>query len=62
MFYKIDIAHTLGREVILVTQIADDIPFDLRHLQYILYLNNAEDRQVLDTALEARLKTILGRD
>ena len=50
VFYEIGIAHTLGREVILITQNEADIPFDLRHLRYVKYLNNAEGRQVLCTA------------
>jgi hypothetical protein len=35
VFYEIGIAHTLGREVILITQADADIPFDLRHLRYV---------------------------
>jgi hypothetical protein len=31
VFYEIGIAHTLGREVILITQNGDDVPFDLHH-------------------------------
>ena len=42
VFYEARIAHTLGREVILITQNENDIPFDLRHLRYVRYLNNAE--------------------
>jgi hypothetical protein len=61
VFYEIGIAHTLGRQVILITQNPEDIPFDLRHLRYVPYLNNAEGRQVLCTALEARLNTLLGQ-
>jgi hypothetical protein len=60
VFYEIGIAHTLGREVILITQNPEDIPFDLRHLRYVRYLNNTEGRQVLCTALEERLNTLLG--
>jgi hypothetical protein len=45
VFYEIGIAHTLGREVILITENAADIPFDLRHLRYVRYLNNSEGRQ-----------------
>ena len=51
VFYEIGIAHTLGREVILITQNAADIPFDLRHLRYVQYLNNAEGRIALSTSL-----------
>jgi hypothetical protein len=42
VFYEIGVAHTLGREVILITQSQEDIPFDLRHLRYVSYLNNGE--------------------
>jgi hypothetical protein len=60
VFYEAGIAHTLGREVILITQNADDIPFDLRHLRYIRYLNNDQGRGELTAALQARMQTILG--
>ncbi|MFG1295053.1 hypothetical protein [Xanthobacter variabilis] len=62
VFYEIGIAHTLGRDVILVVQNESDIPFDLRHLRYITYLNNVEGRGALGSALEARIKRILGQD
>ena len=60
VFYEAGIAHTLGREVILVTQSEHDIPFDLRHLRYVRYLNNNEGRAALTAALQARLETIIG--
>ncbi|MBV5246970.1 hypothetical protein KUF57_25920 [Mycolicibacterium sp. PAM1] len=60
VFYEVGIAHTLGREVILITQSHDDIPFDLRHLRYIAYLNNGEGLASLSKSLEARMETILG--
>lgn len=55
VFYEIGIAHTLGREVILITQAEADIPFDLRHLRYVSYLNNNEGIAQLSTRLETRL-------
>jgi hypothetical protein len=55
VFYEIGIAHTLGREVILITQNAADIPFDLRHLRYVPYLNNGEVLTVLEDRLRSRL-------
>lgn len=60
VFYEAGIAHTLGREVILITQASQDIPFDLRHLRYVRYLNNGEGRATLTEVLQARLETILG--
>lgn len=60
VFYEAGIAHTLGREVILITQSEHDIPFDLRHLRYVKYLNNSEGRVNLTRALTGRLQTVLG--
>ena len=60
VFYEAGIAHTLGREVILITQIEHDIPFDLRHLRYIKFLNNSEGLSALMAALQGRMRTILG--
>ena len=42
VFYEIGIAHAIGREVIVSAQSTNDIPFDLRHLRAISYLNNGE--------------------
>ncbi len=60
VFYEAGIAHTLGREVILITQSEQDIPFDLRHLRYIKYLPNTEGIASLASSLQGRLHTILG--
>jgi hypothetical protein len=60
VFYEAGIAHTLGREVILITQGEHDIPFDLRHLRYVRYLNNGEGLTALTAALQGRMQTILG--
>ncbi len=55
VFYEIGIAHTLGREVILITQNEADIPFGLRHLRYLKYLNNGEGLAALSDRLRPRL-------
>ncbi|MBL6750845.1 MAG: hypothetical protein ISP90_10005 [Nevskia sp.] len=60
VFYEAGIAHTLGRDVILISQNEHDIPFDLRHLRYIRYLNNAEGRRALSQKLQERMQTLLG--
>jgi hypothetical protein len=60
VFYEAGIAHTLGRDVILITQNDQDIPFDLRHLRYVRYLNNDEGRALLMQTLQNRLQTLLG--
>ena len=62
VFYEIGIAHALGKEVILVTQNPSDIPFDLRHLRHIKYLNNEEGRGELAKVLSARIEKIIEND
>ncbi|HEN5539653.1 TPA: hypothetical protein ACF74P_003023 [Legionella pneumophila] len=59
VFYEVGIAHTIGREVILITQKEEDIPFDLRHLRYISYLNNAEGREELSKALKSKITQLI---
>lgn len=37
VFYEVGYAHALGKNVILLTQNAEDIPFDLKHFPHIVY-------------------------
>lgn len=58
VFYEAGIAHTLGKNVIPITQSIDDIPFDLRHHRVLKYLNNNEGLRDFKNSLENRLKTL----
>lgn len=58
VFYEAGIAHALGKEVILITQSMDDVPFDLRALRCITYLNNGEGCTKLAEDVVARLQTL----
>ncbi|HHQ4530790.1 TPA: hypothetical protein ACSP1Y_004625 [Aeromonas hydrophila] len=62
VFYEAGIAHTLGREVILITQSEHDIPFDVRHHRFIKYLNNSEGLAALTRSLQSRMRTIIDRE
>jgi len=61
VFYEIGIAHTMGKEVILITQHLDDVPFDLRHLRVITYLNNGEGCERLRESLSKRMSDLTSR-
>ncbi len=37
VFYEVGIAHALEKDVLLVSQSMDDVPFDLRHLRVLIY-------------------------
>jgi hypothetical protein len=56
VFYETGIAHTLGREVIQIAQSIDDIPFDLRAIRSLTYLNNGEGPERLKAQIVERLK------
>lgn len=62
VFYETGVAHTLGRDVILIAQSAGDVPFDVGHIRHLRYLNNGEGRMRLQEELVRRLRTLTGRD
>jgi hypothetical protein len=53
VFYEVGYAHALGKIVLLLTQNADDIPFDLKHRQHIVYGGSID---ILRTELRGRLQ------
>ena len=58
VFYETGIAHSLGKDVVMVVQNADDVPFDLRHLRYISYLNNNEGVAKLAEQVVGRVQAL----
>ena len=61
VFYEVGIAHTLGKEVILITQSIDDVPFDLRHLRCIPYQYTPRGIEVFEQDLKKTLLHIMNR-
>jgi len=61
VFYEIGIAHTLGKDVILITQARADIPFDLQSHRHKQYLANSEGLADLAKAIQDRLKTLIAK-
>jgi hypothetical protein len=61
VFYEAGIAHTLGRDVILIAQQESDIPFDLRHIRYIKYLPNGQGLSELAEKVSRRLESLVCR-
>ena len=56
VFYETGYAHALNKRVILLTQNADDIPFDLKHFAHIVYAGKIVD---LRDELERRVSWYL---
>jgi hypothetical protein len=59
VFYELGIAHTLGKDVILITQKTDDIPFDLNRYRHIVYKDNVDGCETLRKGLQNTIKEIL---
>ena len=59
VFYELGIAHTIGKETLLLSQREDKFPFDLYHIRRILYDNTAAGGQRLARELAETAKTIL---
>jgi hypothetical protein len=55
VFYETGISHALNKDVILITQSAADVPFDIGHLRHIRYLDNGEGRADLTRQIAAQL-------
>lgn len=61
VFYEAGIAHSIGKDVIFISQSAEDVPFDLKHLRYVLYVDNAAGRARLTADVAARIQTLKKR-
>lgn len=60
VFYELGLVHALGKQVIMITQDINDIPFDIRHLRIVEYKNTVAGRNRLKeniVDLIKRLKT-----
>ena len=61
VFYETGIAHTVGKEVILITQSMDDVPFDLKHLRCIVYEYTPRGIAALEQNLKNTILNVLAR-
>lgn len=56
VMYEVGIAHTLGKDAILLTQDAHDIPFDFRRYRHLVYQDNSDGFAVLSNLLPNYLR------
>jgi len=62
VFYEIGLAHAIGKPTILLTQRAEDIPFDLRHLRYIEYQLIPRGMKEFETKFKQTVQTVLSAE
>jgi len=60
VFYELGIAHTVGKDTIILTQNKDDIPFDVSHIRYFEYTDNSGGLKKLQGNLKSAAKATLG--
>ena len=61
VFYETGIAHAIGKEVVLITQSMDEVPFDLRHLRCIVYEYTPRGMRLFEDNLKNTISNILAR-
>jgi Lon protease-like protein len=59
VFYEIGLAHSIGKDVIIISQSLDDVPFDLRHYRRIIYEDSVKGTKKLEKDLFNSLKESL---
>ena len=58
VFYEAGISHTIGRQLVPITQTMADVPFDLQSIRVLTYHDNGEGHTKLRTQLADRLRTL----
>jgi len=62
VFYELGISHSLGKDVILLSQGATHIPFDLNRFRHCIYENSTEGHVKVKNYLEDSIKEILSKN
>lgn len=52
VYYELGLCHAIGKNVILITQDSQDIPFDVRHLRHVVYSNTIDGFDKLQRGLK----------
>lgn len=61
VFYEVGIAHTLDKEVLLLSQSVEDVPFDLRHRRVLVYANTPKGCRQLEHRIVENINAMLAR-
>ncbi len=59
VFYEMGVAHTVGRQVIIITQDMNDVPFDIAQIRYFLYSDNESGWNKLQENIIKAIKSTL---
>jgi hypothetical protein len=59
VFYEVGIAHTMDKDVLLLSQSMSDVPFDLRHRRVLVYDNTPKGCKKLEGNVVDNVSAIL---
>ena len=59
VLYETGLAHALDRDVVAIVQNDEDVPFDLKHIRFVKYMQNTEGLGTLRSDLRRSLQEIL---
>jgi hypothetical protein len=59
VFYEIGIAHAIGKPTIIITQNVEDVPFDLRHLRFIIYKYTPRGMENFEDTLKNTISSVM---
>lgn len=58
VYYELGIAHALEKDVILITQNIDNVPFDLRHYRCLIYEDSIVGAELLGQGLKDTINVL----
>lgn len=61
VFYEIGLCHAWGKNVILLSQKEEEVPFDLRHYRRVIYEDSVGGGKLLKEGIVNTLNSVLGR-
>jgi hypothetical protein len=59
VFYEMGIAHTLGKQVIIITQSENDVPFDIRYIRFFKYELTPRGMKKFESDLKSALTSTI---
>lgn len=61
VFYEMGIAHSLGKDVVMLAQSKSDVPFDVQQRRYLRYLHNEQGLEKMVEGLQSRLEKLASK-
>jgi hypothetical protein len=61
VFYEMGIAHSLGKDVVMLAQNKNDVPFDVQQRRYLRYLHNDQGLAKMTEGLQSRLERLAAK-